>query len=113
MTKEFNWDNAPTICEFNGYRGVLGPETKEENTMTFTKNKTAALRELNNSRHLPNQNVQLSETVSIERKGEGVYSLSIFNGFSGEGMNFRANYHLARTGTFAQCWAEFIKNWTE
>ena len=80
--------------------------------MTFTKNKSAALRELNKSTYTT-PFVRLSETVSIERKGEGVYSLSIFNGFSGEGMNFRANYHIARTGTFAECWAEFIKNWTE
>ena len=27
---EFDWDNAPTICELNGYRWVLGPEAEVE-----------------------------------------------------------------------------------
>ena len=28
MTK-YNWDNAPTICELDGYRWVLGPEAED------------------------------------------------------------------------------------
>jgi len=28
--KRFNWDNAPIICEINGYRWLLGPESDEE-----------------------------------------------------------------------------------
>ena len=27
---EFDWSNAPTICELNGYRWVLGPVPEEE-----------------------------------------------------------------------------------
>jgi hypothetical protein len=27
--KEFNWDNAPVICELNGFKWLLGPESEE------------------------------------------------------------------------------------
>ena len=29
MNEEFNWSNAPTICELNGYRWLLGQEAEE------------------------------------------------------------------------------------
>ena len=29
MSKEFDWSTAPTICEVNGFRWVLGPEAEE------------------------------------------------------------------------------------
>jgi hypothetical protein len=27
---EYNWSKAPTICEFNGHRWVLGPQTEDK-----------------------------------------------------------------------------------
>ena len=80
--------------------------------MTFTKNKTSALRELNNSTtYTPS--VKLGKGVYIDRKSEGVYTLLIFNGVSGEGFGKQTHWHIPVSGSFAQCWAEFIKNWND